>query len=286
MNDRTSGRIDAHHHLWDVAQRDYPWLADPACAPIRRTFGLDDLAPLLPPHRIGQTVLVQAVDAADETADLLEIAAGPGVVSGVVGWVDLTKGDVGDRIAELRAGPGGDRLVGLRHGVQGEPDPEWLCRPEVRRGLSAVGDAGLVYDLLTLPGQLPAAVRTAIDQPGLRFVLDHLSKPPIAAGDREPWETRIRALAAQENVVCKLSGMVTEAEQGNWTVDDLRPYADVVLDAFGPDRVMFGSDWPVCTLAASYDRVVGAAAELTGGLSEAERAAVFGDTARRVYSLG
>ncbi len=286
MSGPAPGRIDAHHHLWDVARRDYPWLDDPACAPIRRTFGLDDLTPLLAPHGIGQTVLVQAVDAAAETVDLLEIADGPGAVRGVVGWVDLTGGDVADRIAGLRAGTGGDRLVGLRHGVQGEPDPDWLCRPDVRRGLTAVADAGLVFDLLTLPEQLPAAVRTVIDQPDLRFVLDHLSKPPIATGDREPWETRIRALAAQENVVCKLSGMVTEADHGDWTVDDLSPYADVVLDAFGPDRVLFGSDWPVCTLAAPYDRVVGAAEQLTGRLSEAERAAVFGDTARRVYSLG
>jgi L-fuconolactonase len=285
MTGATPARIDAHHHVWDVARRDYPWLDDPACAPIRRTFGLDDLTPLLERNEVAQTVVVQAVDVAEETVDLLETADGPGAVAGVVGWVDLTKGDVGDRIATLRAGTGGGRLVGLRHGVQGEPDPDWLCRPEVGRGLAAVRDAGLDYDLLTLPGQLPAAVRTVIDQPDLRFVLDHLSKPPIAAGDREPWETRIRALAARDNVVCKLSGMVTEADRDAWTVDDLRPYADVVLDAFGPDRLMFGSDWPVCTLAAPYDRVMAAAEELTGQLSETERAAVFGDTARRVYGL-
>jgi L-fuconolactonase len=282
----TAGRIDAHHHLWDLARRDYPWLADPGCAPIRRTVDLDELSPLLARHGIGQTVLVQAVDVAEETVDLLAIAAGPGAVSGVVGWVDLTRDDVADRIAQVRAGLGGGYLLGVRHGVQGEPDPDWLCRADVRRGLAAVGDAGLVYDLLTLPGQLPAAVRTVIDRPDLRFVVDHLSKPPIAAGDREPWETRIRALAAADNVVCKLSGMVTEADRRGWTVDDLRPYADVVLEAFGPDRLMFGSDWPVCTLAASYDRVVAAAEALTGQLSEAERAAVFGGTARRVYGIG
>lgn len=278
-------RVDAHHHVWDLARREYHWLAHEELAPIRRTFTLDELAPLAAPHEIGRSVLVQTISGTDETAEFLGLAAGGGLVAGVVGWVDLTAPDVADGIAALRSGPGGESLVGIRHGVQSEPDPEWLVRPDVLRGLAAVADAGLVYDLLTLPPQLPAALRTVVDLPELRFVVDHLSKPPIASGELEPWETRIRAIAANENVACKLSGMVTEADPQRWSVADLRPYAEVVLDAFGPDRVMFGSDWPVCTLAASYERVVAAAEELTVGLSPAERDAVFGATARRVYRL-
>jgi L-fuconolactonase len=175
--------------------------------------------------------------------------------------------------------------VGIRHQVQGEPDPEWLCRPDVRHGLRAVADAGLVYDLLTIPVQLPAAIATVGALPDLRFVVDHLSKPPIASGELEPWATHMRALAEHDNVACKLSGMVTEADWAAWDVADLRPYAETVLDAFGAERELFGSDWPVCLVAASYEAVVGAAEELTASLSPSERAAVFGGTARRIYGL-
>jgi L-fuconolactonase len=277
--------IDAHHHVWDLAVRDQPWIAGDELAPLRRSFGLSELQGQLADNGVERTVVVQTITVPEETPELLALAAENGTVAGVVGWVDLTAPGVGDRLAELRGGLGGDRLVGIRHQVQEEPDPEWLCRDDVRRGLRAVAAAGLAYDLLTLPHQLPAAVATAREVPDARFVLDHLSKPPIAAGELEPWATRIRELAAEPNVSCKLSGMVTEADWSGWTVDDLRPYADVVLDAFGPDRVMFGSDWPVCTLAATYADVVAAARALTAGLSDGERAAVFGGTARAAYRL-
>jgi L-fuconolactonase len=203
----------------------------------------------------------------------------------VVGWTDLTRPDVADELARLRELPGGRHLKGIRHQVQGEPDPNWLLRPDVRDGLVAVAEAGLVYDLVVLPHQLPACVRAAAEHPELTFVLDHLGKPPIATGELRPWATAVRALAALPNTVCKLSGMVTEADLAKWTVDGLRPYADTVLDAFGPGRLMFGSDWPVCTLAASYAQVVDVAEELTGGLGAQERAEVFGGTATRVYRL-
>jgi len=201
----------------------------------------------------------------------------------VVGWVDLTDPGVADVLGALRERPG--NLVGVRHLVQGEPDPEWLSRPDVRRGLKAVGAAGLTYDLLTKPVQLPAAIATARALPEMTFVLDHLSKPPIAAGKLEPWARLVRELAAEPNVSCKLSGMVTEADRAGWTVEQLRPYAATVLEAFGPARVMFGSDWPVCLLAASYAEVVDAAEALSAGLSEAERADVFAGTAERAYGL-
>lgn len=204
---------------------------------------------------------------------------------GVVGWIDLTAPDAADELAALRAGPGGDLLVGIRHLVQGEADPRWLCRPDVRRGLQAIAEAGLCYDLLTLPHQLPAAVETVRALPQLTFVLDHLSKPPIASGRLEPWASGLRALAAEPNVFCKLSGMVTEADHTSWTVASFRPYAEVALEAFGPSRVMFGSDWPVCLLAAPYARVAETAAQLVSELSSGEQDQIFGGTAVNAYRL-
>ena len=269
-------RVDAHHHLWDLAVRDQPWIDGGALAPLRRSFGVEDL--LNAARGIDLTVVVQTVTVPEETPDLLALAASSELIGGVVGWVDLTAPDVADALAGLER----EWLVGIRHQVQGEPDPRWLCRDDVRAGLRAVADAGLVYDLLTLPPQLPAAIETVRALDDLVFVVDHLSKPPIASGELEPWATHMRTLAAHENVVCKLSGMVTEADWETWTVDDLRPYAETVLEAFGPDRVMFGSDWPVCTLAASYDRWVEAAEALVG---PADHEMIFGETARRTYTL-
>ena len=202
-----------------------------------------------------------------ETAEFLALAGESDLIAGVVGWADLTSPAVPETLSTLRSGPGGSRLAGIRHLLQGEPDPRWLARPDVRRGLRAVAAAGLAYDLLTLPHQLPAAISTVRALPSLTFILDHLSKPPIASGELQPWAALIRELAVLPNVYCKLSGMVTEAGGPGWTVTDLRPYAETVLAAFGPSRVMFGSDWPVCMLAASYADVVSAARELAAGNS-------------------
>jgi L-fuconolactonase len=212
--------------------------------------------------------------------------AGAGVsVAGVVGWVDLCARDVGGEIARLRGLPGGDRLAGIRHLVQDEPDLAWLDRAEVRRGLRAVGQAGLAYDLLIRPRQLPAALRVTGDLDDLRFVLDHAAKPPIATGTLEPWATLLTELGTRPNVSCKLSGLVTEAAAG-WRPAQFARYADVILDSFGPDRLMFGSDWPVCTVAATYGEVFALARDLASRqLSPAERAAVFAGTARSAYRL-
>lgn len=278
-------RVDAHHHVWDLSVRDQDWITGPELRPLRRDFGVADLAPQARAAGVDRTVLVQTITVPEETPEFLALAARSELIAGVVGWTDLTRPDVADELARLRELPGGRHLKGIRHQVQGEPDPEWLLRPDVRDGLAAVAEAGLVYDLVVLPHQLPACVRAAAGHPGLTFVLDHLGKPPIATGALRPWATAVRALAALPNTVCKLSGMVTEADHAKWTVDGLRPYADTVLDAFGPGRLMFGSDWPVCTLAASYGQVVDAAEELTGGLGTEERAEVFGGTATRVYRL-
>lgn len=272
--------VDAHHHVWDLSVRDQDWIAEGS--PIRRNFTVDDLASEAGAAGVDRTVLVQTITVAEETPEFLALAAEHELIAGVVGWTDLTRPDAAEELARLRDLPGGRYLKGIRHQVQGEPDPEWLLRRDVRRGLSAVAEAGLVYDLVVLPHQLPACVKAAADHPDLTFVLDHLGKPPIASGEREPWETVVRSLAALSNTVCKLSGMVTEADLASWTIDDLRPYADVVLDAFGPDRMMFGSDWPVCNLAASYGQVLTTAKELTGG---ADRTQIFEGTATRVYDL-
>ncbi|GAA4220938.1 L-fuconolactonase [Streptosporangium album] len=275
--------IDAHHHVWDLSVRDQEWITGPEMAPLRRDFGIGDLP--VDAAAITATVLVQTVTVAQETPEFLALAEAHDLVAAVVGWTDLTTPSVGDDLAALLAVPGGRYLRGIRHQVQGEPDPRWLCRDDVRRGLAAVGRAGLVYELLTLPHQLPAAIETVAALPEVDFVLDHCSKPPIASGELEPWASLIRELAARPNVTCKLSGLVTEADWGGWTVGDLRPYAGVVLEAFGPDRVMFGSDWPVCLLAAPYGTVLESARTLTAHLSESERDGVFGGVAARVYGL-
>uniref|UniRef100_A0AAU3GN71 Amidohydrolase family protein n=1 Tax=Streptomyces sp. NBC_01401 TaxID=2903854 RepID=A0AAU3GN71_9ACTN len=277
--------IDAHHHVWDLSVRDQDWITGEELAPIRRTFTLADLEPEARAAGVVATVLVQTVTVADETPELLALADRSTLVAGVVGWSDLTAPDIADTLAALRALPGGGRLVGIRHQVQGEDDPEWLLRPDVLRGLRAVAAAGLVYDLIILPHQLPAAARAAALLPELTFVLDHAGKPPVARRATHPWAGRLRALAALPNTVCKLSGLVTEADPRSWTVEDLRPYTDILIEAFGPGRLMFGSDWPVCRLAAGYTEVLDAARELTGPLGPDARRAVFAGTAQRVYKL-
>jgi L-fuconolactonase len=277
--------VDAHHHVWDLSVRDQDWITGPGLRPLRRDFTLADLASETRAAGVGRTVLVQTVTVPEETPELLALADSHDLVGAVVGWTDLTRPDIADELARLRGLPGGSRFKGIRHQVQGEPDPEWLLRPAVRRGLTAVADAGLAYDLVVLPHQLPACVRAAETLPQLTFVLDHLGKPPVATGALEPWATAVRVLAALPNTVCKLSGLVTEADHVSWTTGDLRPYAGTVLDAFGPGRLMYGSDWPVCTLAASYGEVLGTARELTSGLSGPERAELFHGTATRVYGI-
>ncbi|GLW73789.1 amidohydrolase [Kitasatospora phosalacinea] len=278
-------RVDAHHHLWQLDRRPQRWLDEPQLAAIRRDFTMAELAPAARAAGVRRTVLVQVLPDLAETREFLALAAAEPLIAGVVGWVDLTSPAIADTLAALRAGPGGELLVGVRHLVQGEADPRWLCRPEVRRGLRAVGAAGLRYDLLTLPHQLPAAVETVRALPDQEFVLDHLSKPPVARGETQPWAGLLRELAREPQMSCKLSGLVTEADPARWSVADLRPYAETALDAFGPRRVMFGSDWPVCLTAADYGRVVHVAEELTAPLSPHERAEVFGGTALRTYRL-
>ena len=274
--------VDAHHHLWDPAARRHAWLD--ALPQLHRAFGIAEFSQLAAAHSVTASVLVQVLASAAETEEFLALAGRTPLLAGVVGWADLTDPGVAGELARLRQLPGGERLAGVRHLVQDEPDPDWLGRPDVRRGLRAVGDAGLVYDLLVRPGQLPAAIAAVRDLGDVRFVLDHGAKPDIAHGQAEPWSTLIGELASAPNVSCKLSGLVTEAGPGR-SPAQIAPYANQLLDCFGPDRLMFGSDWPVCTLAAGYGDVFGLAETLLARLSPAERDSVLAGTAARWYGL-
>ncbi|GII77369.1 amidohydrolase [Sphaerisporangium rufum] len=281
------GRIDAHHHLWELARRPQEWLDPEHMAPVRRDFTTADHAAAAAAAGVTASVLVQVLPDAAETREFLATAAESEIIGAVVGWADLTRPDLPAELAALAAAPGGGLLRGIRHLVQGEADPRWLARDDVRRGLGAVADAGLVYDLLVVPHQLPAAIETVRALPGLSFVLDHLAKPPVATGELEPWAGLLRELAAEPNVTAKLSGLITEARWDRWDAATLRPYAEVALEAFGPDRLMFGSDWPVCLLAGTLPDWTATAEGLLDdlGLPAAERAAVFAGTAARVYRL-
>jgi L-fuconolactonase len=284
--------IDAHHHVWDLAAREHrwlmgsqPWASDDELARLRRSFTLADLIPLAAAAGVTGTVVIQTVAEPWETPDLLALAAGGGgLLAGVVGWTDLTAPSVADTVAGLRELPGGEFLCGIRHPVLVEADPGWLAQPAVIRGLHALAAAGLAFDIVTLPHLLPAAVTAARSVPELRFVLDHLGGPPAGSGPNGangPWAGAIRGLAALPNMTCKLSGVHTSPVRAS----DLRPFYEVVLAAFGPDRLMFGSDWPVSTLAATYGQVCDMYRELTAQLSTAEREAIYDRAARRVYQL-
>ncbi|HEY7146210.1 MAG TPA: amidohydrolase family protein [Streptosporangiaceae bacterium] len=291
--------LDAHHHVWDLSAREQPWLAShPGLVPLLRDFSVGDLRPLAAAAGITATVVVQTLTEPGETAELLALAAADPLVVAVVGWADLTSPDLADQLAALRELPGGPLLAGLRHPLLTEPDPGWLARPDVRRGLAVAGAAGLAFDLIAEPGQLAVAVAAAAAVPQTRFVLDHLGNAEPAPRPDPAWADAIRALAALPNTACKLSGLLSEPAPGLETaagrgpggagsqpVAHLRPCYQAALDAFGPGRMMFGSDWPVCTLRASYAEVTGAARALTAGLAQAEQAAIFGQTARRIYRI-
>ena len=281
--------IDAHHHLWDLDQRPQPWLDDPALASIRRSFTPDELrATATQPiagRRLHSTVVVQCIPDVPETEELLALAEQEPLIGAVVGWADLTSPAIGEVLDRLLAGPGGTYLRSLRHLVQGETDPGWLQRPDVERGLAAARDRGLCYDVLVRSHQLDQAIHLAEGLPELPLVLDHAGKPPIAAGELADWERRLRLLAGHPQVVCKVSGLITEADHEKWTVDDIRPVWDVLLSAFGPDRLMFGSDWPVANLAGGWNRWAATVDELLDGCSDTEALAVLAGTATALYRL-
>lgn len=280
-------RVDAHQHFWpEPTPALYPWMTD-AQAALRRPFGPDDLRPLLQARQIDRTVLVQTRSSVEETRELLAIADATDFVAGVVGWVDLTNPNADETLAALKAEPAGRWLVGIRHQVHDEPDAGWLLRPDVQRGLRAVQEAGLAYDLLLRPRELGPALAVARTFPDLRLVIDHIAKPEIAHGEIDVWAAGMAPFAELPHVSCKLSGMVTEADWQRWQPADPRPYVERVVGWFGDDRLLFASDWPVCTLAASYERVHDALAGILEdlGLTADARRKIFGANARRFYGL-
>ena len=274
-------RIDAHQHFWRYDPAQYGWI-DESMARLRRDFLPADLEPELRAAGFHACVAVQARQAVEETRWLLELADRHAFVAGVVGWADLQSPDLPAQLAPFADRP---KLVGLRHIVQAEPDDRFLLRPEFLRGVSTLRDLGLAYDILIYPRHLPAAVEFAQRLEGHRLVLDHLAKPDIRRGEIAEWRRHLRALAAGGHVMAKLSGLVTEADWQAWTPEGMRPYLDVAFDCFGPGRLMIGSDWPVCTVAADYGRTMRVVTEYMRDRPSREQDAVLGGNAARLWQL-
>jgi L-fuconolactonase len=281
--------IDAHQHIWTRAAHDYSWLEEPFYAPVRRDFGLAELAPALAAAGVERTVLVEAGSGDPaETVEFLTIAAASGdLVAGVVGTLDLSSPALVDVLDTYATHPAAHLLVGVRDQLQAIPDAGFRNRPEILAGLAAVAERGLAYDLVVRADQLSGCVALARALPQLRFVLDHLGKPDVASGSAAltSWRAALAELAACPNTTAKLSGLVTEADVRHWTPEDLRPFVETAVELFGPERLMFGSDWPVCLVAASYSQVLDALRASLPPLSPGELVEVFAGTAGRVYRL-
>ena len=274
-------RIDAHQHFWDLDRFEYPWMP-PAPSILRRAFLPGDLAPILEEHRFDGTVLVQAHTSLAETRWFLELADENVFILGVVGWCDLTGERVGDTLDELQRHP---LLKGIRHPVHDEDDVRWLVRDDVIRGLCELARRGIPYDLLLRPIHLPLVPLLAERVPDLRMVIDHIAKPLIASHIFDGWAEDMARAAQIPQVSCKISGMITEADPENWTADDLRPYVQHVMSLFPPERLMFGSDWPVCLLAGRWKQVLAAFTQAIGPQPEYVREHLLGKSAAEFYGL-
>src|SRR6266516_6853276 len=277
----TNGIIDAHQHFWQLGLFDYPWMS-PDLGILYRDYLPSQLEPILQECGVTKTILVQASNSLAETRWLLNLANAHQFIAGVVGWVDLTDDRMEEELELLTANP---KFKGVRHLVESEPADDWLVQPSVLRGLQLLERHQVSYDLLVHTRHLKHVKTVAENCPELRLVVDHMAKPPVASGEVKDWAKEIKAVAAFPNVHCKLSGLVTEANHTSWSADDLRPFVDCALEFFGPERLMFGSDWPVCLLAASYDQVLGSFKSLLMGLSEDDRSRVFRDNAAEFYAL-
>ncbi len=275
--------VDAHHHLWQYTTAEYGWINDSMQA-LRRDFLPDDLRAEMLQANVQASVAVQARQTLKETRWLLQLAQASELIRGVVGWAPLISPDIE---SILHALSGETKLKGLRHGIQDEPDDNFLLRKDFNRGIAAMTGTALVYDILIYAKHLPRATAFVDRHPTQPFVLDHIAKPPIALGDHglEPWAKHIRELARRPNVSCKLSGMVTEADWHAWSLEILRPYLDVVVESFGPERLMAGSDWPVCLVATGYKQWFDTLREYFSSFSEEETTAIFGGNAVSVYRL-
>jgi L-fuconolactonase len=274
-------RIDSHQHFWRYEPSQYAWITD-AMGGLRRDCLPDELAPLLQAIGFDGSVAVQARQTLEETTWLLELAERHPQVQGVVGWVDLCSAELPTQLERHRAHP---KLVGVRHALQDEPDEGFMLRPEFRRGIARLGEHELAYDLLLFPHHLKVAVALVDEFEDQLFVLDHIAKPAVRDGVLSPWKEDLQRLAERPNVFCKLSGMVTEARWNEWRPEDFRPYLDVVLEAFGPERLMIGSDWPVCTLAGDYASTMGLVLDYVSALSPDARAGILGGNCARFYGI-
>jgi L-fuconolactonase len=274
-------RIDAHQHFWVYNPREHGWIGD-SMTSIRHDFLPVDLKPELERSGFDGTVAVQVRQTLEETRWLLELAASSSYIRGVVGWVDLRSAQVRTQLESFAENP---KLVGIRHIVQSEPDDQFLLRPDFLRGISVLGEFDLAYDLLIYPKHLPVAAEFVRHFPSQRFVLDHMAKPPIKSGEIQSWARDIRDLALLPNIFCKLSGLVTEADWQRWTPEHLLPYLDAVFECFGPERLMIGSDWPVCTVAASYSQAVDIVKNYVSNFPVEVREAVLGGNAARFWKL-
>lgn len=275
-------RIDAHHHLWIYSMENYGWISGEMGA-IARDFLPDDLEKEIAAAGVDGTVVVQASHTLHETEWLLGLAKDSKHIRGVVGWAPISSAAFPGILDKWR---GEKKLKGLRHVIQDEPDENFMYREDFNRGVAQLAGTGLVYDILIYERHLPAAIAFVDRHPKQVFVLDHIAKPSIRDGVFEPWARNLRELARRENVYCKVSGMVTEADWEKWTSEDLRPYFEIVLGAFGPARLMAGSDWPVCLLATSYSKWFATLREFAQALSASEKDLIFGEVAAQVYSLG
>lgn len=273
--------IDTHHHYWQYNPVDFDWIDDEMAA-IRRSFLPADLKQTLDAVGVDGVVSVQARQKLEETDWLLQLPTENEFMRGIVGWLPLASENISDVLAQYATNPW---LKAVRHVVQGEPDPEFILRKDFNRGISKLKDFNLVYDILIFERQLPNTIRFVDQHPTQAFVLDHIAKPRIKANELEPWATNLRELAKRENVSCKLSGMVTEADFKNWTSDQLQPYFDVVLEAFGPQRLLFGSDWPVCLVATEYSAWLSLVKQVLGKLSQHEQELIFSQNAIQTYHL-
>ncbi len=274
-------KIDSHHHFWKYSAEEYPWIGD-SMAALRRDFLPEHLKAEIAAAGIDGVVSVQARQSVRETEWLLSLADVSPFIKAVVGWVPLALADVRDTLAVFAANP---KFRAVRHVVQDEPDDRFILGADFNRGVSALRDFGLVYDILIFERQLAPSIEFVDRHPQQVFVLDHIAKPRIKDGALDPWRANIRELARRQNVFCKISGMVTEADWKTWSEEQLRPYFDVVLEAFGPKRLMFGTDWPVCLAASSYARWMEVVRKFSSGLSSDEQEWIFGRTATQAYGL-
>ena len=277
----SNGIIDSHQHFWQVGHFDYPWMS-PDVEVLYRNYLPATLEPILKGCGVAKTVLVQASNSLAETYWLLSLADRYHFIAGVVGWVDLTNPRMEEELEVLTAYP---IFKGVRHLVESEPAEDWLTQPSVLRGLRVLERHHVSYDLLVHTRHLKHVKTIAESCPELRLVVDHMAKPPVASGEVKDWAKEIKTVAALPHVHCKLSGLVTEANHTSWSPDGLRPFVDCALEFFGPERLMFGSDWPVCLLAASYDQVLGSFKSLLDGLSDEERNRIFAENATEFYRL-